>query len=258
MSNRLLFLGTGASTGIPVVGCSCEVCSSSDTRNRRLRTSVFITWEGKRLLLDVGPDFRQQALRADIRDLDGVLITHPHYDHIGGLDELRVFFIRNHAPIPCLLSQSCLQELNQRYEYLFRPPSAERNVVAQFIFQTLQGERGTADFVGLPIRYFTFSQGGIEVSGFRLGDMAFVSDICEYPETIFEDLKGIRILILSALRFEPSHVHLTVDQAVEFARRCEAEQTWFVHMGHELEHQKAERTLPDDIRLSYDGLEIIL
>jgi phosphoribosyl 1,2-cyclic phosphate phosphodiesterase len=258
MKNSYRFLGTGASTGIPMIGCTCPVCTSVNPKNKRLRTSGLLRWEGKEILVDAGPDLRQQALAAGLRDLDGLLITHPHYDHIAGLDELRVFFLYRQAPLPCLLSASSFAEIQARYRYLFDKPDLKANLVAQFDFQILEQPRGVTRFLGLDCRYFTFSQGNVSVTGFRFGDFAYVSDIREYPQAIFNDLQGVKTLILSALRFEPSHVHLTVDEAIGFAHRVRAEQTWLVHMGHELDHDRAEGYLPPTIRLSYDGLELEL
>lgn len=258
MSNFLRFLGTGASTGIPVIGCQCAVCRSKLQKNQRLRTSSLLQWEGRKLLIDVAPDFRQQALTANLSDLDGLLITHPHYDHIAGLDELRILFLRRQTPIPGLVSSSTLEDLKRRYDYLFRSPKESANLTAQFDFQVLPAARGTVHFLGIKVGYFTFTQGSVDVTGFRFGNFAYLSDICEYPQSIFEDLRGVDVLVLSALRMKPSHVHFTIDQAIGFAQKVEARSTLLVHMDHDIDHESTERYLPESVRLSYDGMEIEL
>ncbi|MGE3954933.1 MAG: MBL fold metallo-hydrolase [Parachlamydiales bacterium] len=258
MTNRLLLLGTGASMGVPVIGCSCAVCTSSDPKNRRLRTSALLEWEGRRFLIDAGPDFRQQALTHKIDRLDGCLFTHTHYDHIGGIDELRVFFLLQHKPLPCLLSASSRGDLERRFAHLFTEPAPGINLAAQLAFQTLEGERGSATFEGLPLTYFTYLQGGMPVTGYRIGPLAYVTDIARYPETIFEDLQGVRVLILSALRTQPTPIHFTVEEAVQFAQRSGAEKTYLVHTAHELDYAQTEKGLPKGVSMGFDGLEIRL
>lgn len=256
MEGQLLFLGTGASTGIPLIGCHCEVCSSHDPLNHRLRPSALITIEGKKILIDAGPDFRAQAITYKIDALDGVLFTHTHYDHIAGLDELRIYYIRSKQNLPVLLSESSLTEIKRRYYYLFEQKSDEKSLSAQLDFTTLKGKRGKVSFLGIPFSYMSYSQGGMEVTGFRWGDLAYVTDIYSYEETIFEDLKGVKTLIVSAVANRPSPVHFSIEQAVEFAQKVGAEKTWFVHMCHLLDHEKTNELLPSGIALAYDGLTV--
>lgn len=246
---EILFLGTGNSMGIPVIGCPCPVCHSTDPNNKRLRMSAVVTFEGKRFLIDAGPDLRQQALKFGVDDLDGLLLTHPHYDHIAGLDELRVFFFRHQKALPCLLSEFTLGELKQRHEYLFRKR-------AQFDFTVLPGEQGAIEFCGIEIGYMTFAQGRMPVNGYRFGDLAYLSDVGDYEEKIFDDLKGVKRLVLSALRHTPSDLHLTVEQAIAFGRRVGAEETWFIHMSHDLDHETTNQELPEGFQLAYDGLTL--
>lgn len=256
MKGKFLFLGSGASTGIPLISCDCPVCTSNDPHNKRLRPSILLSIEDKKILIDPSPDLRTQALKFGIKHLDGVIITHTHYDHIGGIDELRVFFIRSGRPLPVLLSETSLQELKKRYYYLFEEKSSERSLTAQLNFIPLNDKSGKIDFQQIPLSYFTYYQGGMQVTGFRFGDIAYVSDIYKYDESIFNELKNVKNLIVSAIGYKPSLVHLTLDQAIEFAKKVGAEKTWLNHMSHQVDHEKANAELPDTINLSFDGLEL--
>ena len=251
---EFLFLGTGGSAGSPVIGCHCDVCDSHDLHNRRLRPSGFVRWKGKNILIDTGPDLREQLLREEIDHIDGVILTHTHYDHIGGMDDLRIFFFRQKQPLPCLLSKSSLKDLKSRLSYMFLPRAHGSSFSVQLDFQVLGDSVGSTEFTGLPIKYMTYRQGGMLVNGYRFGNFAYVSDICDYSDDLFDELKGVDTLVLSALRHDPSHVHLTVTEAVAFAQRVGARQTWLTHLGHELDHQATNRDLPREVQLAYDGL----
>jgi phosphoribosyl 1,2-cyclic phosphate phosphodiesterase len=251
-----LFYGTGGSTGIPVIGCDCAVCRSDSPCNKRLRPSGLLTVGDRRLLIDCGPDFREQALRYDLSHLDGVILTHTHYDHIGGIDELRIFFFRYEEPLSCLLSKSSLKELQSRLHYMFAKRSHGNNIPVQLDFQLLSEARGVMEFRDIPLSYVTYRQGGMLVNGYRFGNFAYITDISDYPESIFDDLSGCETLVVSALRHSPSHVHFTLDEAVAFARRVGAKRTWFNHISHELDHEETNEQLPPDVQLAYDGLTI--
>ncbi|MBI5272455.1 MAG: MBL fold metallo-hydrolase [Chlamydiia bacterium] len=251
-----LFLGTGASAGVPIIGCKCPVCTSSSPRNKRLRPSGLLRLSGKTVLIDVGPDFRQQALRAGIERIDGLMLTHPHYDHIAGIDDLRIFYVRTHEPIPCLLSPQTLDELRIRYYYLFQPPSEGRALSAQIAFHALPRVEGEIRFLGLPLVYFSYVQSGTAITGYRIGDFAYVSDIKEYDPSIFSTLSGVRTLVLSALSEAQSRVHFSMDEAIQFAKKAHIDRTWLMHVSHASDHETLNRKLPKDIQLAYDGLEI--
>lgn len=253
---RFLFLGTGASSGVPVIGCECKVCQSKDPCNQRLRPAGLLDVMGKRFLIDAGPDLREQALKYEIDSLDGVLLTHTHYDHTGGLDELRIFYFLQRRPLPCLLSQESMVDIEHRYYYMFRDHMHGSNFTAKLDWQVLESDRGHVIFQGVPIQYMSYKQGGMGVNGFRLGDFAYISDIYEYPESIFDDLKGVKTLIVGALRKSQSYVHFTVEQAVEFAHRVGAKESWLTHISHDLDHQDCNEELPPDVRMGYDGLEL--
>jgi phosphoribosyl 1,2-cyclic phosphate phosphodiesterase len=252
----LLFLGTGGSMGTPVIGCSCAVCTSEDQRNMRLRSSVLCTINGQRILVDCGPDFKQQALKYDIDLIDGVIFTHAHNDHTAGIDELRVICLRSGKPIPCLLSEDTAKDLRIRFSYIFEEREPYAGLVARLGMQEFERDRGEVVFQGVRIEYMSYDQLGMRVDGLRFGDLAYISDIKEYPESIFMDLKGVKTLVLSALRFQETKMHFSVDDAIAFAKRVGAEKTWLMHVSHELDHEKANAYLPDNIRLAYDGLEL--
>ncbi len=251
MQGTFLFLGTSSSAGVPKIGCECAVCRSTDPKNRRFRPSGLVRVGGRSLLIDIGPDFHAQALRFQIRHLDGLLLTHTHYDHIAGIDELRVFNIAQKRPFPCLLSQESFRDLKKRYYYFF-----EEGESTKLNCQVLEGERGEVEFLGVRLGHFRFAQDVMGVTGFRFGDLAYVSDIKKYDEAIFEALQGVRTLIVSALRPEPSPFHLSFKEAVAFAKRVGAERAWITHVGHFLDHEAFNALLPSQVRVAYDGLEL--
>lgn len=256
ISGTLQLLGTGGSLGVPVVGCHCEVCRSSNPKNRRLRSASLLTVGNKRILIDAGTDLRTQALTFGVEKIDALLITHPHQDHVGGMDDLRAYFFHHPESIPCYLSESTYNDLKIRFHYMFDPEMRRAKLVPNLDIQVLDQLRGQFTCVGVPIRYFTFWQVGMPVNGYRIGDIAYLSDIKEYSDSIFEDLQGVQTLVISALRFIPAHMHFTIDDAVEFANRVGAKRVWLTHMSHELDHDKVEQLLPSHIRLGYDGLVI--
>lgn len=254
-SGKFLFLGTAASAGIPMIGCSCAVCLSSSSYNKRLRSSALLTVNDKVFLIDSGPDFREQALKYKIDHLDGVLLTHTHFDHIAGIDELRIYYLRSRKKMPCLLSLDSLKDLRKRYDYLFHTGDTI-TLSAQLDFITLEQDHGEIDFLGVKFKYMSYFQGGMRVNGFRFGNFAYISDIRDYDNSIFTHLKGVNKLVLSAPRYEPSPLHLSLDEAVEFATKVGAKETWLTHVSHEIDHEKANRKLPPSIQFGFDGLEM--
>ena len=252
----MTFLGTGGSVGVPVIGCSCTVCHSTNPFNQRLRPSVLLQLANRQFLIDVGPDFRMQALRYGMMTLDGLLLTHAHYDHTAGIDDLRPICFRRESPLTVLLSTETAQDLQTRYYYLFQPHPAQEIFIPRLHLQLLPDQEGEVFFEGFLIQYVTYTQGGMSVNGYRIGNLAYLSDIRHFSSSIFERLKGVKYLIISALRFTPSLLHFSVDEAIDFARELKAERVWLTHISHELDHDQTNAYLPANISLAYDGLEI--
>ena len=254
--NSFLFLGTGASMGTPVLTCHCAVCLSADKRNHRLRPSGLLKIGEKRFLIDVGPDYRMQALQYRIERLDGVLITHTHYDHVAGLDDLRVYYFFHKKTLPCLLSDDSLLEIKVRNHYFFEQLKDDVMGGSRFDFQVINNRFRKVDFGGELWQIMTYEQGGMKVTGYRWRNFAYVIDLKHFTDELYAALKGVEVLVMSALRYRSSPAHLTMEEAVAFAKRVGAQQTWFSHVAHDLDHEMTNRELPPEIQLAYDGLEI--
>jgi phosphoribosyl 1,2-cyclic phosphate phosphodiesterase len=259
MDGELTFLGTGTSMGIPTLGCGCAVCTSSDPHDRRLRPSLLLRWKredrDRVVLIDTGPDFREQAMRSKLNRVDAVLYTHGHADHILGLDDLRpLSFIvnRESGPVPLYASRDTREVLERVFDYTFSPTTtyptrARVRIVPLEDRFTIHG----VEFLRVPVQH-----GRLEISGFRFGRTAYLTDVNTIPESSFALLEDLDLLIVSALRHEPHPSHATIDQAVGWAKRIGAKKTWFTHMAHDLGHEETNRMLPAGIELAYDGLTL--
>ena len=243
--------------GVPTLGCRCAVCTSEDPRDRRLRPSLLLRWrEGLKervVVIDTGPDFREQALRSGLTRVDAVLYTHGHADHILGLDDLRpLSFIasREGGVIPLYASEATAEVLRRIFDYTFSP-DATYATRARVRIEPLKDrtEVHGVDFVRVPLLH-----GQMETSGFRFGKVAYLTDVSAIPESSFALLEGLDCLIVSALRHKPHPSHATLDQAVEWARRIGAKRSLFTHIAHELGHAATNQELPEGIALAYDGL----
>ncbi len=245
---RVTFLGTGTSRGIPVIGCGCPVCKSSSPENKRLRTSVLIESEVT-VVIDASVDFRTQMLRQDVKNLDAVVLTHAHVDHILGLDDVYPFNVRSGTHMPVYASPETLEEIRKTFRYLF---SANRYPgIPSLELLPVDGpfQIGELCFEPIPVVH-----GRLPILGYRIGSFAFITDVSEIPEESFEKLQGVKYLTLDALRERPHYSHFSLDEAVQAAARIGATQTYLVHMCHDLEHESTNRKLPDSVALAYDGL----
>lgn len=245
---KLTFLGTGTSTGVPQIGCKCQVCKSKDSRDKRLRSSVLIETKEKRILIDAGPDLRQQLLANDISSLDGVLITHEHYDHIGGLDDLRPL---GQTTVFCEKNVAKTIKTNMYYSFTLKKypgvPNIELEEITDKVF-FLQNLKI------IPIRVI---HAKLPILGYRIGDLAYLTDVKIIPEDSFEKLKGLKVLIINALREEEHIAHLNLQQAIEIAQKIGAENTYFTHFSHQIGlHKVVDAGLPENIHLSYDNLTL--
>lgn len=256
MQAKFIFLGTGSSAGVPLIGCECEVCRSASPYNKRLRSAGLIHVGEKKFIIDIGPDFRAQALNYHVKHLSGALLTHAHADHIAGIDDLRAYYFVEKKKTPCLLSQETFDEIKLRYHYLLTPPGPGKSFSAQIDFKILPSDFGDYELEGLTFKYFTYFQVGMKVTGFRFGNFAYVSDIRDYSQKVVDMLQGVDILVLSALKTAPTKMHFSIEEAIAFSKLTRAKMTYLTHIGHELEHTATNASLPSNVRMSYDGLEL--
>jgi len=248
---KITFLGTGTSTGVPEIGCQCEVCTSKDPRDSRLRTSALIETEGKRILIDCGPDFRQQMLINHIEEVDAVLITHEHYDHVGGLDDLRPVG-REHG-MKIYVEESVAEAIETRLPYAFGPKKYPG--VPNFELLRITTEPFLA--AGTPIIPIRLIHGTLPILGYRIGNMAYLTDLTSIPETEFEKLKNIDLLVIEALQRGMHPSHEGVEEALLNIHRIQPKRAYLTHMGHRIGlHANIEEELPPSIYFAYDGLSV--
>lgn len=254
---RIQLLGTGTSTGIPVVGCSCPTCTSGNPHDRRLRSSCTIEVNGVRILIDAGPDFRQQALLYGIRDVDAVLITHHHFDHVAGLDDLRPFLFTNRNAIPCYAMEHSADVLRSMFGYIFRDGSYPG--VARLTMHTVEGPfdvQSRTDTSRVRVVPIPAMHGSLPVLGYRLGGFAYLTDVSEIPFGSRSLLEDLDVLVLDALRPDPHPMHFSIEQAVQEAGRIGARETRFIHMAHGVRHDDVNASLPKGMELGYDGMRL--
>lgn len=255
---RLTFLGTGTSFGIPVLTCSCAVCTSDDPRDRRTRSGALLDLPGGRLLVDTPPELRIQLLRERVTSLDGVWITHTHADHLNGIDDLRAFSAKR--PITMWVPDLHWTELHARFPYIFdasvaiQPGTTKPEIETRLVRPLEPVEILGARVVPLPVPH-----GATTVFGFRVGSLGYVTDGKLLPPETLDALAGVRTLVLNALWWgDPHPTHFNVEEALAAAAAVGAERTWLVHMTHRLSHAELERALPPGVRPTYDGLSLDL
>jgi phosphoribosyl 1,2-cyclic phosphate phosphodiesterase len=243
--------------GVPTLGCSCRVCTSQDPRDTRMRPSVAVEWEAegvtRRVLIDTGPDFRQQALRFGVDHIDAVLYTHAHADHILGLDDLRpLTFTRGKQKVPLYADAATAEVLERVFSYTLSE-NATYPTRARVELRRLDGpaEVDGVRFIPVPLVH-----GRLEVTGYRFGNAAYLTDMSSIPESSFPLLEGVDVVVLDALRPEPHPSHANIADATVWAKRLQARESWFTHMSHEIMHAEMDPQLPPSIRLAYDGLRV--
>jgi phosphoribosyl 1,2-cyclic phosphate phosphodiesterase len=288
---RITFLGTGTSHGIPVIGCTCAVCLSPDPRNRRNRIGVWLHDgpphagrdlsekghaetkaalasgaaagavgaeaaggpQGRSCVIDISSEFRIACLDRGLKRLDFALLTHAHSDHVSGLDDLRIFSQTSGRAVPIHADARTLEDIRARFAYAFNPPKEYGGGTPQFDLREVTGAFTEGDWriTPLPVMH-----GPEPILGFRVNDFAFITDVTVIPESTLALLEGLDVLALDCLRKRPHSTHLSLDQAVAYAKRIKAKRTFFIHLTHELEHAETEAGLPPEIRVAYDGLEL--
>jgi phosphoribosyl 1,2-cyclic phosphate phosphodiesterase len=254
-SVTITVLGSGTSTGVPTIGCRCPVCTSPDPRDNRLRPSVLLRYGGRTVLIDTTPDFRQQALRIRLERLDAVLFTHAHADHIMGLDDVRPFNFRQSSSIPIYAAPEALETIHRAFQYIFTD-QAHDSTVPRLESHALDG--GAVDLFGLEFVPIRLKHGGSLVYGYRFGQAAYLTDHSVIPEESLEQLRGLDVLFLDALRHRPHPTHTTLERAVRYVEELAPRRAFFTHICHDLPHAETEKALPVHVRLAYDGLEIVV
>ena len=243
------FLGTGTSTGVPMLRCHCPVCMSSDPRDKRLRTSAIVRYQGARLLIDCGPDFRTQMLRASDDNLDAVLLTHIHFDHVAGLDDLRAYCFKR--PLPVYARDEVWNDLHQRIPYCFADNPYPG--VAQFEEHVIGDEPFLVEGVRvepIPVMHYK-----LPIVGFRIGPLAYITDAKTIADNVVERLKGVPLLVINTLRVSNEHLsHMCLDETLNVVKRVKPERTLLIHMSDRIGlHAESPKLLPPDVELAYDG-----
>ena len=249
---RLVFLGTGTSQGVPLVACHCEVCSSADSKDNRLRTSALLQVADKNILFDIGPDFRQQMLREKVEHLDAILITHAHRDHVAGLDEIRAYNYVQNSKMEVYLNSIAGHTLRNDYHYIFEPhiypglPEANLHMV-----------EGPFVAAGIEVVPINVMHKDLPVLGFRIGPLGYITDANYIDEDELKKIRGVDVLVINALRKEKHFSHYSLPEAMEVARKVGAKRTYLTHISHDMGlHEVVQQELPEGFFLAYDGLVV--
>jgi phosphoribosyl 1,2-cyclic phosphate phosphodiesterase len=250
---KVTFLGTGTSQGVPVIGCTCEVCCSLDYRDKRLRSSVHIEINGQSLVVDTGPDFRQQMLREHVSRLDAVLLTHAHRDHTAGIDDVRAYNFLQSMNMPVYGTPDTLSQIKSDFAYIFGSdnypglPRIDLRPITDGSFSV-----NNVSVTPLPVLHLY-----LPVFGFRIGDFSYITDANAIPDSTFEKLKGTKILVLNALQKEKHISHFNLEEAIEIVKNVNPEKAYFTHISHRMGlHNAVSKELPENIMLAVDGLQI--
>jgi phosphoribosyl 1,2-cyclic phosphate phosphodiesterase len=248
------FLGTGTSVGVPMLGCDCETCRSTNPRNHRYRCAALIRVPGGNLLIDTPPELRLQLLRERVGLVHAVLFTHYHADHLFGLDDVRPMQKHLDGPMPLYCTEEVEQKIRTAFAYAFESPrhAAGHGYLPKLAFHSIAGQ--PFDVLGQRVTPVPLEHAWFKVLGFRIGDMAYCTDVSQIPEASWPLLQGLRVLVLDALRHKPHIAHFSLDEAVAVIERLKPDQAYLTHMSHELEHEATNCRLPPGVELAYDGL----
>lgn len=255
----LTFLGTGTSVGVPVIGCKCDVCTSDDPRNKRLRSSVLARAGGMTVLVDSGPDLRAQALREDLRDIDAVIYTHAHLDHVAGFDELRAFCWRRDGALPMHATEECMATLKNMFGWAF----ATDNVYKGYVKPDDRIIDGPMFFGDLKITPLPVEHAAVQTVGFLFEfpgarSLAYMPDVKRIPVDTMHLIRGVDVFVVDALRPTPHPTHFSLGEALEAIRESEAREGWLTHLGHENDHVRLITELPPGVRVAWDGMKLVL
>lgn len=265
MSLELIFLGTGTSAGVPMIGCDCAVCTSADPRDHRSRPSVLVRYRDARsqtrqLLIDTAPELRQQAIREKITHVDGVLYTHAHADHILGIDDLRRFNAVMDAPVNIYGERRVLDALHEMFAYIFQ---SHRNINPSFVAQLIPNEivvDRPHDLFGVRWTAIRLLHGRLPIVGYRIdhpnGSLAYCTDVSSFPPEAYVALANLDVLVVDALRYRHHPTHMTVDQALDAVDQLNPKRAYFTHIAHDVQHADLENKLPSHVQLAYDGLRV--
>jgi phosphoribosyl 1,2-cyclic phosphate phosphodiesterase len=253
MQATLTVLGSGTSMGVPTIGCDCAVCHSSDPRDRRTRPSILVSYNGHHVMIDSTPDFREQALRENITQLDAVLYTHTHADHILGIDDLRpLTFLHKPGRMPLYATPHACEFLRTMFRYIFEPTYKFGGLP----LVDLHPIDGPVELFGARFEPLTVIHGETPILGFRCGSAAYLTDHSEIPDATLERLRGLDILFLDALRHMPHPTHSTVEQSLKIVEAVRPTRTFFTHICHDLPHEATNKVLPPDVQLAFDGMKL--
>ncbi len=250
---RISFLGTGTSQGIPVIACNCQVCQSLDFRDKRLRTSIHINQDDYSVVIDTGPDFRQQILTAGVKRLDAVVFTHEHKDHVAGLDDIRPFNFRQKTDMPIYATDRVITHLKREFPYIFEPQQYPGTPKVQlFPINNQPFSLGPLEFIPIEVMHYK-----LPVLGFRIGDFTYITDANHIEESEKEKIKGSQILVLNALQIDPHISHYNLEEALALVEELKPQKAYFTHISHRLGlHQEIQESLPEHVELAYDGLTL--
>ena len=254
MRARVTILGSGTSHGVPMIGCSCAVCTSADPRDRRTRPSIYVDVEnGPKILVDTSTDLREQALVNQVLRVDAILFTHSHADHIMGLDDSRRFSQMQKRAIPCYADRDTAASLKKTFYYVFDPATDKGGGLPQIDLRIIDGPFSVD---GVAVQPIPLMHGSRPITGFRFGDFAYLTDTNHVPDEAMPLLAGVKTMVLDALRHRPHPTHFTVAQALGVVERVKPEQTYFTHICHDLPHAATNASLPAGVALAFDGLQV--